>query len=274
MLLENERVKVSLDAPALHFYPRTSPTGGDPLSRRVAGRRRVAPCTPDHGLSANPAKMPTASNATTKAPQAVLLGRVSRGERTQDPEAQLAPLRAVADRLGWNVVEEVPLKISAWDDKAAAEVRRRCFKPIEEGRADMLAVWALDRVCREGVEEVFSLLRKLEHHYGAKFYSLQEPFLSTGTDPQQRELLLSIMAWMARWESQRRSQRLKARAASKRARAEAGGGRARWGRGKMASNADKMLVARLRSRGSTIRQIAAQTGLSVGAVHNLLHEQP
>jgi hypothetical protein len=54
-----------------------------------------------------------------------VLGRVCRGERQQDPESPLAPLRAAAPRPGWDVVEEVALKRSAWDATSAAEVRCR-----------------------------------------------------------------------------------------------------------------------------------------------------
>src|SRR5882724_8125426 len=92
----------------------------------------------------------------------VLLGRVSTSDRQQDPEHQLTPLRAAAVRLGWIVVEEVALKMSAWDETSAAEVRRRALAPIVDGRADTLAVWSLDRICRGGIEAAFALLRELE----------------------------------------------------------------------------------------------------------------
>src|SRR5205823_2740532 len=113
--------------------------------------------------------------------RAVLLGRVSRGERQQDPENQLAPLRAAAARHGWIVVDEIALTQSAWDEASAAEVKRRALAPIVEGRADVLAIWSLDRICRGGIEAAFALLAELEQHLGADLFSLQEPFLSTAT---------------------------------------------------------------------------------------------
>src|SRR3954463_14362143 len=98
---------------------------------------------------------------------------------------------------------------------------------------------------------------------GAPFYSLQEPYLSTATaDKQQRELLLSIVAWAARWESQRKSDRLKAKVAAKRSRSMALGQNARWGRGKLASHDQIARVRELRALGNSLRAISAAVGIS------------
>ncbi|HEY3447466.1 MAG TPA: recombinase family protein [Myxococcales bacterium] len=213
--------------------------------------------------------MPTPTAARPR--RVVLLGRVSRGERQQDPEGQLAPLRAAAARLGWIVVREVALKLSAWDESTAAEVHRQALAPIEAGEADTLAIWSWDRFSREGIEGAFGLLRHLEEHLGAQLYSLQEPFLSTATaDRQQRELMLSLAAWTARWESERKSQRLRAKVASKRIHAAALGQRARWGRGQLPSEADAAQVRALRSEGRTVREIAATVGLSRATIGRMV----
>jgi DNA invertase Pin-like site-specific DNA recombinase len=168
---------------------------------------------------------------TTPPRRAVLLARVSRGERQQDPTSQLVPLRAAAQRLGLEIAEEISLVQSAWDAASAADVRRRALAPIVEGRADVLMVWALDRLVRGGIETAFAFLRELEEHLGASLFSLQEPFLSTATsDRQTRELMVALLSWIARWESQRRSERLRAKADTKRNRAAALNQRAGWGR--------------------------------------------
>lgn len=201
----------------------------------------------------------------------VLLGRVSRGERTQDPESQLVALRAAAQRFGWVIVKELSIELSAWDDEQAAKLQRAALEPIEKGEADTLAVWAWDRFDRGGIESAFRLLSRLERHLGAAFYSLQEPFLSTATaDPETRELMIALAAWSAKRESQRKSDRLRAKATAKRHRAEAGGGRALWGRGRMPTSTDLARMGELRQRGLTIRAIAAELGLSRGTVHNHL----
>lgn len=198
----------------------------------------------------------------------VLLARVSRGERTQDPESQLIALRAAAQRQGWTIAKELTFKLSAWDDQEAAKVQQDALAPIEAGDADTIAVWAWDRLDRGGIESAFRLISRLERHLGASFYSLQEPFLSTATaDPEMRELMLALAAWTAKRESQRKSERLKAKAATKRARAQSLGERARWGRGSMPSSKDIERIRSMRSGGATVRAIAAEVGLSVGTVH-------
>ena len=204
-------------------------------------------------------------------PKAVLLGRVSTSDRGQDTENQLVPLRDVARRQGWEVVREIRLELSAWDEGEAREVWDAIVRAIVEEHADVLAVWALDRLCRGTVPQAFAKLEYLERHLGIQFYSLQEPFLGTGSDPEQRELMLSIRSWAARWESERRSQRLRAAASARRNRAEAGGGRATWGSGKMPTRSDVTRILRLRAKGRTLRAIAEEVDLSLGLVHKVVH---
>ena len=219
----------------------------------------------------------------TAAPRAVLLGRVSTADerrdpasgkvvrKPQDPENQLLPLRDAARRLKWDVAEEVPLPgLSAWSEQDAREVQRRLLAPFEAGRADVLMVWSLDRVVRGGIEDAFRFLRRLERDLGAGFWSLREPFLNTTTDPQQRELMVALLAWVARWESERRSLRLKATAVTKRNRAEALGARALWGRGHIPTPTDEARIRELRVAGRGYRAIREATGFSLGTISRVL----
>lgn len=205
------------------------------------------------------------------APRIVLVGRVSRGERQQDPQSQIIPLRAAADRLGWVVVDVVAEKLSAWDEREAAKVRDKALAPIVAGKADAIAVWALDRVCRGGIADAFAFLARLETHLGAGFYSLQEPFLNTATgDRQQRELMVSLLSWVAHWESQRKSERVKAKHTSKAAHAEAIGQRATWGRGYVPTALDRHAVIAAKKDGGTVRGIAAALRLSKSTVARII----
>lgn len=205
--------------------------------------------------------------------KAVILARVSRGERKQDPQGQLDALRAAAARHGWPVVQEVVKVCSAWDAKSAQEVHHAALAPIVAGQADVLMVWSLDRLVRGGAERAFALVGELEQHHGAALFSLQEPFLSTATsDRQTRELLLPIIAWSAKWESQRKSDRLTVKATTKRAVAERLGQRALWGRGHMATEADVERIVEMHNRDPplSVRAISKLVGLSVGNVHRIL----
>lgn len=204
--------------------------------------------------------------------RAVILARVSRGERTQDTSSQVQALQAAAERKGWEVVQVVEQVKSAWDAKTAREVHQDALQAIKDGHADVLMVWALDRAVRGGAAAAMAFIQELESHLGAQLYSLQEPFLSTAADPATRELLLPIIAWVAKWESQRKSERLQARAAQKRATAEKLGQRAKWGRGSMATAADRELVKGLMKEGLPQRRIAEEVGLSLGSVNTLCRE--
>lgn len=203
--------------------------------------------------------------------RAVLLGRVSTTDKGQSTETQLAALREAAKRQGWQVVEEIPLELSGWSDKAADEVRRRALQPIREGRADTLMVWALDRVTRRGIEAALSLLRELEEHLGGAFYSLQEPFLSTAAgNGQTRQLILSLLAWVAEQESAHRSERVKAKARYSRNAAAKLGAKARWGRGHLPSPTDIEQIRVLRASGASIRTIAQAVGVPKSTVQRVL----
>ncbi len=203
--------------------------------------------------------------------RAVLFARVSTDDRGQTTESQILALRAVAGRLGWDVVAEVALELSAWNQKTAADVRRQALAAVREHRADLLAVWALDRVCRAGIVEAFGLLNELENHLGAAFYSLQESFLSTATaDVGMRQLLLALFAWMAEQESRRKSERVKARVESKRERGAAIGQRGRWGRGHLVTRDDVTRVRALAVAGKSLRAIAAETAVPFSTCWRIL----
>lgn len=203
--------------------------------------------------------------------RALLVAAVSTEGKGQDEGNQLGPLRSTAARLGYEVAEVLTFRQSRFDDASAAEVQGTIMGRLARGDVDVLMVWALDRLTRRGVEHAFRFLRTLEDHYGVRFYSLQEPFLSTDSPSQEhRELMLSLIAWAGKWESQRKSTRVKARYEANANRAEAGGGRARWGRGSVPTQADRASVSGLVARGLSTRAIARETGLPRTTVQRLV----
>ncbi len=89
--------------------------------------------------------------------------------------------------------------------------------------------------------------------------------------------MISLPAWVSKWESQRRSERLKATVVTRRNRAGAIGQRAGWGGGtkgghggKLASPEDAAGWASCAPGGPTVREIAAAVGLSKSQVGRLL----
>ncbi|MFC1904509.1 recombinase family protein [Chloroflexota bacterium] len=79
-----------------------------------------------------------------------------------------------------------------------ADARRRKFQAV--------LVWALDRLSREGALAILRLVSKLSS-CGVKVLSYQESW--TEAPGELAELLYALTGWVARMESQRRSERTK-----------------------------------------------------------------
>jgi putative DNA-invertase from lambdoid prophage Rac len=153
---------------------------------------------------------------TPQTPQrAAIWARVSTEDQTT--ANQLEQLREMAARRGWTVVTEHVVTGSAWTGKHRATLDD-ALRGARLGEFDVLLVWSLDRISREGVEATLGILRKFRQH-GVPVISRQEPWTDTA-DPHLAELLSSIFAWMARAESDRRSERIRAGLARKKAAGE------------------------------------------------------
>ena len=134
---------------------------------------------------------------------AILL-RVSSGE--QHAANQLPELEAWAARRGWTVVKVYTISESAWKG-AHLKMLSEVYQDSRMGKFELLLVWALDRLSRGGVAATLEIIERLGR-YGVKVLSLQESW--TEVEGPMQELLLSIVAWVARMESNRRSERTKA----------------------------------------------------------------
>lgn len=122
----------------------------------------------------------------------------------QDPHNQLRALRAWAEREGYQVVGEYV------DIASGARRRERLddlFDDAKHRRFDIVAIWSLDRLTREGPLATLLYVHRL-NALGVKVYSHQEPYL----DPRLPfyESIISLLADIARWERERRSERTKA----------------------------------------------------------------
>ena len=67
-------------------------------------------------------------------------------------------------------------------------------------------IWSLDRLSRRGIRGTFDLLERLTKA-GVHVLSYQEEFTTSMADPMIRELMLSLLAWVAGMESKRLSER-------------------------------------------------------------------
>src|ERR1039458_4694286 len=119
----------------------------------------------------------------------------------QDPENQLIELRRYALSQKWEIVEYVDRATGKNSDREALQ---EIFKDASQRKFDVLLVWALDRLSREGVWETFEHIRRLRQH-GVEFESFTEAHFRT-TGPAG-ELMIAIAAWIAKQERIRISDR-------------------------------------------------------------------
>jgi DNA invertase Pin-like site-specific DNA recombinase len=161
--------------------------------------------------------------------KAAIWARVSTTD--QHAENQLEVLRTWAASKGLEVTAEFVTEDSAWqgskpgNGKGAEfdKQRKALVDGARLGKYDVVLLWAIDRLSRKGIEDTLATMRQLYGHK-VELWSHQEGWLQT-TEERMRELLVSFMAWMAQQESQRRSERIKAGLARRKAEGKQVGGR-------------------------------------------------
>ena len=189
--------------------------------------------------------------------RAALYARVSTKDKGQDTENQLIVLREYCTRAGWEVVEEYIDRESAKNGNRGAF--KRLFEDASRRKFDVVVVWALDRLTREGVHQTFGYVEQLKG-FGVSFESYTEPHFRT-TGPAG-ELMLAVSAWIARQERQRLSERTIAGLQRARKQGRVGG------RPRSVVNRDR--VAWLHEKGKSTREIGAELGVSAATISRML----
>ena len=114
--------------------------------------------------------------------------RVSTNE--QETGNQLAELRQWAARRSLKVAAEYVIDgASVWKGEHREQLAA-ALADARLGRFDVLLVWALDRLDREGVESTLGVLRRF-HEAGAPVWSLREPWTETA-DAHTAKLLSGV----------------------------------------------------------------------------------
>ena len=129
----------------------------------------------------------------------------------QDETNQLTELRTWCQSAGHTIAGECTYIDRGVSGSKSADERAelaRLLLDAHKRRFDMVVVWALDRLSREGLEATVAYLKRLDAA-GVGLHSYTEPLLST-TDPLVRGVLLALMASLAQSERRRISERTKA----------------------------------------------------------------
>src|SRR5262249_21964796 len=110
-----------------------------------------------------------------------IYARVSTDDRGQDPENQLAQLRAWCVAAGHQGVAEFVDRVGGAKRADKRPQLAAMLDAAHRRQFDLLLVWALDRLSREGMVSTIGYLQKLAAA-GVTFHSYTEPLLSTDNE--------------------------------------------------------------------------------------------
>jgi putative DNA-invertase from lambdoid prophage Rac len=97
---------------------------------------------------------------------------------------------------------------TAWKAGHQRELAR-LLQDLRTGRRkyDVVLVWALDRLTRQGIVTILQLMHSFKI-CGARVCSVKEPFLEN--DSAMNEAFTALLAWAAKYDSDRKSERVRA----------------------------------------------------------------
>ena len=183
-----------------------------------------------------------------------IYARVSTVYRGQDPETQLLALREYAARRGFVLVGEyIDYASGTREDRPQY---RALLEMARKRQIDVVLVWRYDRFARSTQALVHAL--KEFHSLGVDFISAQE---NIDTTTPQGEMIFTVMASLAQFESALMSERVKAGMARAKAQGK------RISRAPIAKQVQERIAA-LHAQGLSIQQIRKQLCIAYGTAWN------
>ena len=179
-----------------------------------------------------------------------IYARVSTVDKGQDPETQLIALREYAKRRGFEIVGEyIDYARGAREDRP---VYRALVEAARKRQTDVVLVWRYDRFARSTQALVHAL--KEFQGLGVDFISYQE---NIDTTTPQGEMIFTVMASLAQFESALISERVKAGMARAKAQGK------RISRSPIAKGVQVRIVE-LYAQGVSMHQISQQLKIGYG----------
>jgi DNA invertase Pin-like site-specific DNA recombinase len=183
-----------------------------------------------------------------------IYARVSTIDKRQDPETQLMALREYAERRGFQMVGEyIDYASGTREDRPQYQA---LLDTARKRQVDIVLVWRYDRFARSTQALVQAL--KAFQSLGVDFISYQE---NIDTTTPQGEMIFTVMASLAQFESALISERVKAGMARAKAQGK------RISRAPLAQDIQER-IATLYGQGVSIHQISKQLGIGYGTAWN------
>jgi DNA invertase Pin-like site-specific DNA recombinase len=181
-----------------------------------------------------------------------IYARVSTDDKGQDPENQLRQLRQWCANAGHERVHEY---VDHESGRKGAKDRKQfatLFEDAHKRKFDCVLFWALDRFSREGMVPTIMHLQRLAS-CGAGFHSYTEPHLTTDNE-LVRNILLALLASLAKVEAQKIAERTRAGMARAKAQGK------RIGRPALPVRLTKQIAERI-AAGETAYAVAKDLGI-------------
>jgi len=191
--------------------------------------------------------------------RAIIYARVSTEEQKKKGysiEAQIEACKNYAKAKGWEVVDVFEEAKSGKKAKKRVELQK-ALTFIEEGGADILLVWRIDRLTRSIIDFV-----NITERIGRRITSVMEGF---DMNTPEGKMLAQILATFAEYERELISERTKAgiKEAKKKGK--------RIGRPPSIPEDIKKKIIRLRKRGFTYEEISQRTGIKYNTVKTICY---
>jgi DNA invertase Pin-like site-specific DNA recombinase len=186
--------------------------------------------------------------------------RISTNDGRQCLDNQLVPLREWAKRLGATSVIEYTDELSgAKNDRANLN---KLLHDAEHKKFDVLLIWDLSRLSREGIAPLFKYLERFKNN-DVRVLSHQESWVDTKSPVS--DLLLAILAWINQQEREKIRSRIMAGLENARRLNR------KFGRPRL--NVDIGHIKSLQAQGHSKRQIAKMVSVSRQTIARLLAVQ-
>jgi len=185
--------------------------------------------------------------------RAAICSRVSTRDKGQEIANQVSQLEELCIAQGWELARQYVDHESG--TKPSRPQFQQMFREAAARKFELVVFWSLDRFTREGTLSTLKYLELLEH-YGVHWRSLTEPWIDSAGP--FRDVVVSVLASIAKQEQVRISERV--RAGLIRARAHGTRSGNPIGRPRLVFRRDEVVT--LRNGGFSWGEIAKQLGIS------------